>query len=487
MSLKLLNTLKKEVLEQYWGLAWRDTLTDDSKKIADEIDAYKEKSRSNNDFSYIDVNNSFLTKPSEKRGSPFNQVRGVNNDGTPKLHKGIDYRVSVGTNVMVINPGIVITADMNADPDGYGALISIKHDDGKETRYGHMSRIDVKSGQRIDTPTIIGKTGGQPKTPGAGNSQGPHLHFEIREGGKATDPSSNDNDNIYYRFLNDSDIDKLNTTPPDEDSDEKYEYKKEEITVVVGGQGYATKEWMKSQWELAGLSTNNVTFINYTDKEKFKDLVNDNAKVIMGFSAGGSLIWKEIINNPNKYNFIGLIDPSTSEDSYSTFVNETRDGEKVKIKDMPSMVYSLSNSENWGGKYEDIKKRMSSMETLGLLTKSSLSHEKIPIKFFEDYKSSSLKRSGSSKSKNKNGSLVENENTLVEISKKYIGTPYKFGGCDLRNGIDCSCFVYKIFEEFGANISEIPRSSYYQHKSAEPILEEDLRPGDLVFIDGYRK
>ena len=97
MGLKLLNMLKEEVTEQYWGLAWQHTLSDESKEKAAEIDRKKiSRSSETSDITNIDANNSFLIKPSSKRGSPFNQIRGS------KRHKGIDYPVSVGTNIVML-------------------------------------------------------------------------------------------------------------------------------------------------------------------------------------------------------------------------------------------------------------------------------------------------------------------------------------------------------------------------------------------------
>lgn len=145
---------------------------------------------------------------------------------------------------------------------------------------------------------------------------------------------------------------------------------KDGTTIVIGGISYATGNWMKSQWEKAGLSTDDVEFINYNDVSKLEKLKDTkNVTKIMGFSAGGRLVWKEIDNNPRDYTFIGLIDPSSS---------------KV-YNDLPSNVYSLSNSNNWGG-YPSIKNVLSQMEKNGVLTKTSKSHRDIPLEFFKKYK-----------------------------------------------------------------------------------------------------
>jgi murein DD-endopeptidase MepM/ murein hydrolase activator NlpD len=215
MALRLLKILTEEVSEQYWGLAWQDYLTDKEEEMSAEIDRKKiERSTSSDEITNIDANNSFLIKPSSKRGSPFNQQRGVRKDGSIIYHKGIDYTVSVGTNIVLIKPGEVTVASMNADPDGYGAAIYIKHNDGVYTRYGHLSKINVSVGDQLKTGDVIGKTGGAKGSTGAGNSQGAHLHFEYRPSDSPQDPASNDYDNTVFRFANDSDLDEIIINPP---------------------------------------------------------------------------------------------------------------------------------------------------------------------------------------------------------------------------------------------------------------------------------
>jgi len=209
MGIKLLNILKKEVSEQYWGLAWKDTLSDESKKRSEEVDAKK---ITKNTLDNVNIDSTFLIEPSTKRNSPFNQVRGTNSNGTPKLHKGIDYGVGVGTLVVLIKPGVVLRSGMNLQPTGYGALIEIEHEDGVITRYGHMSEIYVSDGDKINGGEIIGATGGAEGSVGAGNSQGPHLHFEYRVGGTPIDPASSNNDNSIYRFMSKSDKPKLESS-----------------------------------------------------------------------------------------------------------------------------------------------------------------------------------------------------------------------------------------------------------------------------------
>lgn len=66
--------------------------------------------------------------------------------------------------------------------NGYGKIIIIQHSNGYETRYAHLDRIGVRSGQYVKTGELIGKTGQ------SGRVTGPHLHFELRKNGKILNP-----------------------------------------------------------------------------------------------------------------------------------------------------------------------------------------------------------------------------------------------------------------------------------------------------------
>lgn len=96
-----------------------------------------------------------------------------------EFHKGQDIVVPTGTPVMATADGVVVSAGWHR---GYGNGIYIDHGNGIMTRYGHLSRIDVTEGQQVRRGDLIGLSGS------TGRSTGPHLHYEVRIDGEATNP-----------------------------------------------------------------------------------------------------------------------------------------------------------------------------------------------------------------------------------------------------------------------------------------------------------
>jgi len=95
------------------------------------------------------------------------------------LHPGIDFKAAYGAPVRATAPGVVTYAGWAGT---YGRLVKIRHDNGMETRYAHMSAVLVRTGQRVTRGTQVGRLGN------TGRSTGPHLHYEIRIRGTAMDP-----------------------------------------------------------------------------------------------------------------------------------------------------------------------------------------------------------------------------------------------------------------------------------------------------------
>ncbi len=99
--------------------------------------------------------------------------------GRPAMHTGVDFRASMGDPVRATANGKVVTAGWTG---GYGQMVEINHGNGLSTRYGHLSRIDVRVGQVVKIGEVIGEVGS------TGRSTGPHLHYETRINGEAVDP-----------------------------------------------------------------------------------------------------------------------------------------------------------------------------------------------------------------------------------------------------------------------------------------------------------
>ncbi|MEJ8643094.1 M23 family metallopeptidase [Streptomyces sp. MS1.HAVA.3] len=91
-------------------------------------------------------------------------------------HSGQDFAVPTGTPVKAAAAGVVVKAGPNGGGDGpaYGNAIVIKHATGTYSQYAHLSKIQVKIGQKVNASQRIALSGN------TGNSSGPHLHFEIR-------------------------------------------------------------------------------------------------------------------------------------------------------------------------------------------------------------------------------------------------------------------------------------------------------------------
>jgi murein DD-endopeptidase MepM/ murein hydrolase activator NlpD len=97
-----------------------------------------------------------------------------------RRHQGIDLPYPTGTPVPAAFDGRVRISDYVG---GYGNLVVIRHANGLETFYGHLSKRNVQSGDWVSAGDIIGLGGS------TGRSTGPHLHFETRYKGAAFDPS----------------------------------------------------------------------------------------------------------------------------------------------------------------------------------------------------------------------------------------------------------------------------------------------------------
>ncbi len=70
---------------------------------------------------------------------------------------------------------------------------------------------------------------------------------------------------------------------------------------------------------------------------------------------------------------------------------------------------------------------------------------------------------------------------IVDFSKKFIGTPYVWGGTNLTSGVDCSGFVYSVYKNFGITLNRSSRAMY--SGNGTPVAKTNLKAGDLVFFN----
>jgi murein DD-endopeptidase MepM/ murein hydrolase activator NlpD len=97
-----------------------------------------------------------------------------------KFHEGIDFTATVGTDIYTTGDGTV--ASIEYSRRGYGNMVIISHGFGYETVYAHMSKMNVKPGQKVKRGQVIGHVGN------TGKSTSPHLHYEVRKNGLPVDP-----------------------------------------------------------------------------------------------------------------------------------------------------------------------------------------------------------------------------------------------------------------------------------------------------------
>lgn len=100
--------------------------------------------------------------------------------GNIRFHHGVDFKSKYGSNVYSSMDGKVIEAN---SAGALGKHIVIRHANGLETVYAHMSRYYYKTGDSVSRGQVIGRVGS------SGRTTGPHLHYEIHKNGKTVDPA----------------------------------------------------------------------------------------------------------------------------------------------------------------------------------------------------------------------------------------------------------------------------------------------------------
>ena len=123
-------------------------------------------------FYRFPLQHAVVTSDFGMRKSPFT--------GKSTYHAGIDLAAPTGSPVYACASGTIIEI---AYSNIYGNYILLRHDDGRESLYGHLSKVRARLYEKVKSGIVIGYVGS------TGLSTGPHLHFEVREQGKAKNPS----------------------------------------------------------------------------------------------------------------------------------------------------------------------------------------------------------------------------------------------------------------------------------------------------------
>lgn len=98
-----------------------------------------------------------------------------------RFHGGVDVRAAYGREVPAPTGGRVVFA---GEQGGYGLTVVLEHEPGVQSRYAHLSSLDVAAGQTVEAGQVLGRVGS------SGRSTGPHLHVELSVNGKRVDPEA---------------------------------------------------------------------------------------------------------------------------------------------------------------------------------------------------------------------------------------------------------------------------------------------------------
>lgn len=140
------------------------------------------------DYMKKDIDELFNTMKSTPVGTPLigkiNSDYGYRKDPFKRragFHSGIDIDANYGQKIVATADGTITKASWHSS---YGKTVIIKHENGYETLFGHLSKLSVKEGDKVKVGGVIGKAGS------TGRSTGTHLHYEVIKDGKRVNPKN---------------------------------------------------------------------------------------------------------------------------------------------------------------------------------------------------------------------------------------------------------------------------------------------------------
>lgn len=149
----------------------------------------------------------------ESLGTPIETLNVSSEFNKPRKgykHHGVDLSTPSGTNVVAIDGGTVLDAEIRNN--NCGGTLYIEHPGGFKSRFCHLKQINVKKGDKVEKGQIVALSGGGKGEKGAGRSSGPHLHFELYKDGSLVDP---------MKYIDKSDFNPLETSSDSVDGDTK--------------------------------------------------------------------------------------------------------------------------------------------------------------------------------------------------------------------------------------------------------------------------
>jgi len=174
INMYLEESLKRQIQRVHWEMEELQMLAEIQERNAYKVERFFDSQRSLlASTPTIWPVRGWITSSFGQRISPFT--------GRLQMHEGLDIAARPGTPVKASAEGVVIYSGWKSD---FGKLVTIDHRYGYRTRYGHMSKIYVKNGQRVKRGDTIGAVGN------TGRSTGPHLHYEVKVRGLPVNPKT---------------------------------------------------------------------------------------------------------------------------------------------------------------------------------------------------------------------------------------------------------------------------------------------------------
>jgi murein DD-endopeptidase MepM/ murein hydrolase activator NlpD len=174
INMQLEEGLKRQIQRVHWEMEELQMLAEIQERNAYKVERFFDSQRSLlASTPAIWPVRGWVTSSFGQRISPFT--------GMLQMHEGIDIAARVGTPVKAAADGVVIYSGWKSE---FGKFVTVDHGYGYRTRYGHLSRLYVTTGQKVKRGEALGAVGS------TGRSTGPHLHYEVKVRGLPVNPKT---------------------------------------------------------------------------------------------------------------------------------------------------------------------------------------------------------------------------------------------------------------------------------------------------------